>query len=202
VGIWRRCNAFWLQMPENHGMSSPTPSFLRRHWLLGTGLAAAAAGVGVAWWRLQPDAAQPQAVQDFWQMRLDRPEGGVLDVASFRGRPLLVNFWATWCPPCVEELPMIDAFFREHASKGIQVLALAIDQPSAVRRFLERQPLSFPVGLAGLQGTALARSLGNLNGGLPFSVFFGKDAGIYRQKLGQLSMQDLQDWVVNGLRQA
>ncbi len=115
-------------------------------------------------------------------------------MAAFRGKPLLVNFWATWCPPCIEELPMIDAFWREHEGKGMQVLALAIDQPSAVRRFLERQPLSFPVGLAGLAGTELAKSLGNTASGLPFSVFFAKDGSIYLQKLGQLKQSDLDGW--------
>lgn len=75
------------------------------------------------------------------------------------------------------------------------MLALAIDQPSSVRRFLERQPLSFPVGLAGLGGMDLVRSLGNSQGGLPFSVFFNADGGICRQKLGQLTPQDLRDWV-------
>ncbi len=94
---------------------------------------------------------------------------------------------------------MIEAFWRENAAKGIQVLALAIDQPSAVRRFLERQPLSFAVGLAGLQGTELARSLGNVNGGLPFSVFFNRDASIYKQKLGQLTRQDLEDGLLSRL---
>jgi hypothetical protein len=89
---------------------------------------------------------------------------------------------------------MIEAFWRENTANGFQVLALAIDQPSAVRRFLARQPLAFPVGLAGLQGTALAASLGNAGGGLPFSVFFKPDGSVWRQKLGQLKPQDLQDW--------
>ena len=162
--------------------------------MLGVGLAAAAAGAGVAAWRLRPQAAAPQATHAFWDQRFEQPKGGELSVAAFRGKPLLVNFWATWCPPCIEELPMIEAFWREHEAKGLQVLALAIDQPSAVRRFLERQPLSFPVGLAGLAGTELAKSLGNTAGGLPFSVFFAKDGGIYSQKLGQLKQADLDGW--------
>ncbi len=91
---------------------------------------------------------------------------------------------------------MIDAFARQHAAKGVQVLALAIDQPSSVRRFLERQPLSFPVGLAGMDGMDLIRSLGNAQGGLPYSVFLSADGTIYRQKMGQLTQKDLQDWVV------
>ena len=176
-------------------MNSPQNPSLRRRWMLGVGLSAAAAGAGVAWWRLDPGAAAPQAQDDFWQQRFEQPQGGELALARLRGRPLLVNFWATWCPPCVEELPMLDAFSLEHAGKGFQVLALAIDQPSSVRRFLERQPLSFPVGLAGLGGMDLVRSLGNSQGGLPFSVFFNADGGIYRQKLGQLTPQDLRDWV-------
>ena len=158
------------------------------------GTLAAAAGAGLAWWRWTPAASSRQELEAFWSQRFAQPSGGELDLRAFRGKPLLLNFWATWCPPCVEELPMIDAFSREHATKGLQVLALAIDQPSSVRRFLDRQPLSFPVGLAGLDGTALARSLGNTQGGLPFTVFFAADGSIYRKKLGQLSPQDLKDW--------
>lgn len=162
--------------------------------MLGVGVAAAAAGAGVAVWRLRTESATPEATAGFWQQRFDRPAGGELATADFRGRPLLVNFWATWCPPCIEELPMIESFWHQHGAKGLQVLALAIDQPSAVRRFLERQRLSFPVGLAGLEGTQLSRSLGNTAGGLPFTVFFDKNGSIYRQKLGQLQQNDLDNW--------
>ena len=167
--------------------------------MLGVGLAAAAAGAGVAWWRLRPEAPAPKANREFWLQRFDQPDGAELTMRAFEGRPLLVNFWATWCPPCVEELPMLEAFWREHGPKGLQIVALAIDQPSAVRRFLERQPLSFPVGLAGLDGTQLAKSLGNTAGGLPFSVFFAKDGSIYQQKLGQLKQDDLDRWRVASL---
>jgi hypothetical protein len=77
---------------------------------------------------------------------------------------------------------------------GHQVVALAIDQPSAVRKFLSKQPLGFPVGLAGLEGTQLAKSLGNAVGGLPFTVFFKADGSIWRQKMGQLTPDDLTQW--------
>lgn len=167
--------------------------------MLGVGAFAAAAGAGVAWWRLQPGKAETPDIQAFWDQRFERLDGAWLDMKGLRGRPLLVNFWATWCPPCVQELPMIEAFWRQHASNGIQVLALAIDRPVAVQTFLERQGLSMPVALAGAEGTSLAKSLGNLNGGLPFSVFFRADASIYRQKLGQLTRADLDNWVFSGL---
>ena len=166
----------------------------RRHWLLAAGVTAAAAGAGLAWWRLQPHEPVSEAVQALWAQQFQTPTGEPLAMNAFRGRPLLINFWATWCPPCVEELPMIEAFWREHADKGLQVLGLAIDQPSAVKRFLERQPLGFPIGLAGLGGTELARSLGNATGSLPFSVFFAADGRVLAKKLGQLSREDLANW--------
>ena len=180
-------------------MNSPETSFLRRHWMLGVGALAATAGAGVAWWRLQPAASQAKDVQAFWQKSFDDLNGSPVTMASLRGRPLLVNFWATWCPPCVQELPMIEAFWRQHTANGVQVMAFAIDQPSAVRAFVARQGLSMPVALAGLEGTQLAKSLGNANGGLPFSVFFRADASIYRQKLGQLSQSDLDSWLSAGV---
>ena len=159
-----------------------------------TALAACAAGAGVAWWRLRPmDAASP-AVAAFWTHRFETPDGGVLDLQRFQGRPLLVNFWATWCPPCVEELPLLNAFHAEHQGRGWQVLGLAVDQPASVRRFLQKLPLGFPVGMAGLAGTELSRSLGNLGGGLPYSLVFDAQGTVLHQKVGKLSKSDLAQW--------
>ena len=130
----------------------------------------------------------------FWSQQFETPGGENLDMANFQGKPLLLNFWATWCPPCIEELPLIDAFWRKNTTIGHQVVALAIDQPSAVRKFLSKQALGFPVGLAGLEGTHLAKSLGNTVGGLPFTVFIKADGSIWRQKMGQLTSDDLMQW--------
>ena len=167
----------------------------RRHVLMG-GIAAAAglAGAGAAWWRLRYQAATPGAQDVLWQQAWEDPQGRALDLTGLRGRPLLVNFWATWCPPCVEELPLLNAFWREQQTKGWQVLGLAVDQPSAVRRFMEKLPLEFPVAMAGLQGTELSRQLGNANGGLPFSVLFNAQGLIAQRKLGKLSQRDLAHW--------
>ena len=181
-------------MKDNVSMSSKELLPSRRNWLLGAGTVAAAAGAGLAWWRMSPQSVAPAAQHAFWAQRFETPTGAELSMASFAGKPLLVNFWATWCPPCVDELPLIDAFWRENTLNGFQILALAIDQPSAVRRFLQRQTLGLHIGLAGLGGTELAKSLGNAAGGMPFSVFFNADGSIWRQKLGQLKPADLAQW--------
>ena len=113
---------------------------------------------------------------------------------SFQGRPLLINFWATWCPPCIEELPLIEAFYQENKAKSWQVLGLAVDKPDRVQSFLKSTPLSFPIAMAGLEGTELSRELGNPTGSLPFSVVFSSDGQIAQRKLGRLQAQDLDQW--------
>ena len=166
-----------------------------RRQLLGAAVAAGLAGAGVAWWRFQPHDVVPDATARFWQSSFVTPAGEPLSMTAFRGKPLLVNFWATWCPPCVEELPLLDRFFQENATKGWQVVGLAIDQPSAVRAFLQKLPVRFPVGLAGLDGTDLGKSLGNLSGALPFSVVFGRDGAIIQRRLGKVTSADLAQWL-------
>lgn len=166
----------------------------RRRTVLAVGAAAAAAGAGIAWWRLSPGALEPDAARILWRMTFQTPAGAPLAMAGMKGRPLLVNFWATWCPPCVEELPLLDEFFRQKSSNGWQVVGLAIDQPSAVRQFLARTPVSFPIGLAGLEGAELGKSLGNLSGGLPFTVVLGPDGAVRQRRMGRLTAADLAQW--------
>lgn len=178
-------------------MTEPTVAVpgVRRRWLTGAVAAGAlAAGAGVAWWRLQPKAMDDAAVQALWNMNFQTPQGATLAFSSLRGRPVLLNFWATWCPPCVEEMPLLDSFFRQQAANGWQVVGLAIDQPSAVRTFLTRTPVTFPIGLAGLEGTELGKSLGNQSGGLPFTVVFDREGEVRARRMGRVSEDDLAAW--------
>jgi thiol-disulfide isomerase/thioredoxin len=161
---------------------------------IGVAAAALAAGAGFGWWR-ERRSALPEAERALWDLQFDRPEGGSLPLAGLRGQPLLLNFWATWCAPCVKEMPLLDAFQRTHQPAGWRVVGLAVDSPTPVREFLKKLPVTFPVGLAGLTGVDLARSLGNERGGLPFSAVFGRDGRIVARKLGSIGEQDLAAWV-------
>lgn len=166
----------------------------RRTWLTGAVAGAAAlAGLAGGWWVRK--GAGPQPTDELWPLRLARPGGGELVLADFRGQRLVVNFWATWCPPCVKELPDLQAFARAQGPRGWRVLALAIDSPEAVSEFLKRLPLNLDIGIAGFEGTQLARTLGNPAGSLPFTVLVGPEGEVVRRHLGQTTLAELNAWV-------
>ena len=148
--------------------------------MVAVGGAAAVAGLSLAWWRqaAPPKAAAPTGTpppEGFWQTEWPTPQGTTLPMKSLAGNPMLLNFWATWCPPCIEELPLLNSFYKTHKDRGWQVLGLAVDKLQPVQTFLQKSPLDFPIGMAGLAGTELTRSLGNPAGGLPFSGVLSAD---------------------------
>lgn len=174
-------------------MKSPAPSStLRRRLVLGIG-----AGTGIAagaWFALHRQPPVDPVIEALWSLSFDTPDGGTLAMQSLRGKPLLINFWATWCAPCVREMPQIDRFHRDFHPKGWQVLGLAVDGPTPVREFLAKLKVGFPIGLAGFEGSDLAKRLGNDRGGLPFSVVLDAGGRVVQRKLGETSYEDLAAW--------
>lgn len=167
----------------------------RRRWLLGAVAGTAAlAGFGIAWRTARPHDS-PQTVESgFWLREFETPDDRMIRMHSFRHKPLLLNFWATWCPPCIDELPLLSSFYSEHLANGWQVLGFAIDQKEPVKRFLTRSPVTFPVVMAGVSGVEIGRYLGNSVGGLPFTAVLNSAGQIVQRKMGQISALDLLEW--------
>jgi len=171
------------------------PSHTRRSLVLAVGAGAALAGVGLAVWRnAHVPAPTAEPFDGFWAQQWTATDGKMLPMASFRGKPLLINFWATWCAPCVEELPIVDTFFQAQKKSGWQVLGLAADKPKNVQDFLQKMPLHFPVAVDAMLATQWARQLGNVSGGLPFSVVINSAGEVAQRKMGKLMEADLAAW--------
>ncbi len=166
----------------------------RRRLLMAAGLGAAAAVAGAAWsWR-RSTAAHDAATQGLWDARFEAPDGTPWTMARLRGKPVVVNFWATWCAPCIKELPQFERFHREYSARGWQVVGLAIDSPAAVTEFLRRTPVSFPIGLAGMEGTELMLGLGNQHSVLPFTIVLDSGGNVVQKRVGETRFEELQAW--------
>jgi thiol-disulfide isomerase/thioredoxin len=166
----------------------------RRHLLVGSA-AVTALGAGMLS-GLHKNRKPPEATPDaLWEMRFDTLSGQPLDMRALKGQPLLLNFWATWCPPCVSELPLLNAFYQRYRNAGWRVLGLAADSAAAVQEFLKQHPLDFDIAQSGYGGIGLSRNLGNTHGSLPFTVVFDRQALVQGRKLGRVTEADLLGWV-------
>ena len=160
----------------------------RSVWISAAAAGGLLAGGGAALWRARDPAVDP------WALTFEAVPPSAEPVRLVRGRPLLVNFWATWCAPCVTEMPLLDRFASEQATTW-RVLALAVDQPAAVASFIRAHALRLPVALAGLAGIELSRGLGNPTGALPFTCVFDADGDMAARHLGIVDALALRRWV-------
>lgn len=137
-------------------------------------------------------AKRGDAVPEFPVTRLEGGEWSLPD--DFSGRPLLVNIWASWCPPCIEEMPELDRFAREQGDDGVQVLGLALDEPEAVRAFLERVPVRYRLAIDAPGPADAGVRLGNPRGVLPYSILVSADGRLLKQKIGPFEPGEIDRW--------
>ena len=112
-------------------------------------------------------------------------------LAEWRGKVLVLNFWATWCSPCREEMPEFDALQRELEDKGLQFVGVAIDDPAVVRGYLAKYPVNYPILVGDAGVPEWADSLGNELSVLPFSVVFDREGRISDAHTGLFRRQEL-----------
>jgi peroxiredoxin len=138
---------------------------------------------------VNPDSLVGEQRPDFV---LKDTTGRQVSADEFSGRVLLINFWASWCKPCVEEMPLISSLYEELAGSGFSVVGIALDQPSRAAAFAAEIGVSYPV-LVGETDTVMAgRRYGNHAGMLPYSVLVGADGIVRWTRLGAVSREDLE----------
>jgi thiol-disulfide isomerase/thioredoxin len=163
---------------------------LRRGLLLaGVGALAAGAGVLTHLWRIGVlgSAAAPGSGESILNARLAGLDGTAQTLTAYRGRILIVNFWATWCAPCREEIPLFVRLQQEYAHKSVQFVGIAIDQVDKVRQFAEEFRINYPLLIGGMDTLELSRQAGNKAGVLPYTLVLGRDGRIAVTLVGGIS---------------
>lgn len=177
VLLWVAVLAAGLGLWAGHRLHTPSPA-----------PAAPAQGAPPAPARLLPGEPVPP-------IRLPDLHGRPVTLDTFRGRPLLVNVWASWCAPCVEEMPELARFARAQGAHGVQVLGLALDSPEHVRAFLQQVPVEYPIVLDTPGPADASVRLGNDRGLLPYTVLIDAQGRLQRQKLGPFAAGEVDRWV-------
>jgi thiol-disulfide isomerase/thioredoxin len=116
-------------------------------------------------------------------------------LADWAGKKRVINFWATWCPPCRKEIPALITLQNNSTTNNVQVISIAIEDQQSVQSFLKDYPINFPVLIAGDDGITLSTTMGNRANAVPFTVFIDEDGAIQKTHAGEISLLELQELI-------
>jgi thiol-disulfide isomerase/thioredoxin len=133
------------------------------------------------------------------EIQLPGTDGRVHRLADWKGKPLVVNFWATWCDPCRREIPLLKALRREHAADSLEIVGIAMDYPADVQKYVTEHGIDYPV-MVGDQGGLGAVSAFGMETVLPFSVFADREGHVVTLKVGELH-KDEAELILDRLRE-
>jgi len=131
------------------------------------------------------------AVQNLLLAALPDPSGRSQPLTQWRGKVLVVNFWATWCAPCREEIPALIKVQRKYAANGVQLVGIAIDNVAKVRDFADAMGIDYALLIGGLETMSIVRDLGNRAGVLPFTVILDRSGKLAYAHAGALTETSL-----------
>ena len=137
------------------------------------------------------DGSPHGAVGALFAQTMNDASGTPQALSKWKGKAMVVNFWAPWCAPCVKEMPELAELATELGKKDIAVIGIGIDSPANIAQFASKFKISYPLYVAGMSGTELARQFGNSAGGLPYTVLIGADGQVRKTYLGQLKFDEL-----------
>ena len=162
-------------------------------------LGAIGAGAAVAGGLLGTLALQAQSgAADLLAAPFRDLSGARRTLREWRGRVVLCNFWATWCAPCREEIPMLVAVREVFAAKGAEIVGIGIDQAAKVEEFARTYGVTYPVLIAEADAIQLMRRLGNALGGLPYTVVVDRVGAVAHRRLGALTRAEVEG-ILEGL---
>ncbi|MDR3323605.1 MAG: TlpA family protein disulfide reductase [Zoogloeaceae bacterium] len=136
-------------------------------------------------------ATETGALRQLLSLKLADANNRTVNLEQWRGRILVINFWATWCDPCKEEMPAFSRLQEQFRGQGVQFVGIAVDSAENVRTFSKKYPVSYPLPLGDDRLLTLSRQLGNAYMSLPFTLLIDKQGQISTRKRGRFAEQDL-----------
>jgi thiol-disulfide isomerase/thioredoxin len=173
-----------------------TPSRREALILAAAGVAAAGAGLVAGAFLLQSRSGASALLSAVYPDLSGRPRR----VRDWKGRVVLCNFWATWCAPCREEMPMLSELRNKYEPKGAEFVGIGIDSAAKIQEFSKSYPVSYPLLVADGGAIELMRGLGNSGGALPFTVVLDRSGTVAYRRLGALTQQEVEKALVDFLR--
>lgn len=163
-------------------------------WAAGALLAAAALGGGLWLGSAQRQSGPPEAraAAQLTERSFKDLQGADVSLSRWRGQVVVVNFWATWCPPCREEIPGLIDVQRRFGDKGVQIVGIAIDSADKTREYATNIGINYPLMVGGMETIDLVRALGNKAGGLPFTVILDRRGQVTGTHLGLMTVAQLE----------
>ncbi|HUS24115.1 MAG TPA: TlpA disulfide reductase family protein [Candidatus Binatia bacterium] len=155
------------------------------------------AALGVTAWQWQHHGAAPEEMAP--ELTFSGVDGGTHRLGEWRGRLVLLNFWGTWCAPCVGEIPLLVDAQKRHGPQGLQVVGVAVDDAEPVRRFRERFHMDYPLMIGQNDVFAAMSALGDSIQALPFTVLIGRDGRVLARISGGMQRDDLEALLVRYL---
>jgi thiol-disulfide isomerase/thioredoxin len=156
-------------------------------------------GVLTSQWISKTGLASDTSVKAFFANPWQTPDGKPANSNEWQGKVLVVNFWASWCPPCVEEMPALDHLQQEYLQKNVLFVGIGIDSPSNIREFLKNTPVSYPIVIGGMEGSNLSKQMGNAQGALPYTVIINTKGKAVYTKLGKIDEEELSKAIKSSL---
>lgn len=130
----------------------------------------------------------------------EEPEHAPLaNIEGSSGKLTLVNFWASWCAPCREEMPIFETMYRQNNAAGFVVIGITIDSPEKAQPMLDSMDITYPIFYAEQSGASIMETLGNPQGLLPYSVLLNDDGEVIDQVLGKIDEQHIIGWIADHL---